>query len=88
MGTILKVTCLILAAIVVISIIGSIGYIAVKAVLYIINQHMSFSMSFEWAWQDYLGLFQAQAENEENPDFWESEYTVNRYIEVKACTSL
>lgn len=86
----IKVIALVLSAIIVIVAIGSFGFIAVKTVMYMVNQHFGFGDAISWAWQDYCdfvsGIFgKAKAESE---DYWEQDYTVNRNIEVKACTAL
>ena len=85
----IKVIALVLSAIIAIVAIGSFGFIAVKTVMYMVNQHFGFGDAISWAWQDYCdfisGIFgKAKAD----PDYWEVDYTVNKCIEVKGCTSL
>ena len=86
----IKVIAFVLAAIIAVAAIGTLGFMVVKTVLYMVNQHFGFGDAVSWAWQDLTdfigGIFgKAKAESE---DYWEREYTVNRNIEIKACTAL
>ncbi len=85
----IKVIALVLAAVVAVAAIGTFGFMVVKTVLYMVNQHFGFGDAVSWAWQDFTdfigGIFgKAKAD----PDRWEADYTVNKYIPVVGCTSL
>lgn len=86
----IKVISIILAAILVAAIIGSLGFIGVKTGLYMVNQHFGIGEALDWAWTDYTdfvtGFFEkAEAESK---DYYEYEYNINSYIDVVACTAL
>lgn len=83
MGSIVKVVCLILAAIIVIAIVGSILYCAVKTVINMVNGS-NFTDAISNAWNDLIGIFGAAKAD----GYIEYEYTVNKYVNVVACTSL
>lgn len=85
----IKVIAFVLAAVVAVAAIGALGFMVVKMIMYMTNQHFGFGDAMSWAWQDFTdfvgGIFgKAKAD----PDRWEADYTVNKYIEVKACTAL
>ena len=84
-----RIIAFVLAAVIVIGILGSAGFIIVKTVGYMVNQKFTIGEAISWAWQDYCEFIssifgKAQAENE----YWERDYTVNKYINVVACTAL
>lgn len=85
-----RVIAIILAAVITIGILGTIGFVGVKTGAYIINQNFNISEALEWAWEDYTnfvtGIFEGA--KGENDNYKEWEYTINKYIEVKGCTSL
>ena len=83
---IIKVTALVLAIVIAVAIIGSAGYIGVKAVGYMANQHFNFGDAVSWAandWLDLTGLGKIVDEK-----FVKEFGAANEFIEVKACTSL
>ena len=84
-----RVIAFIIVGFIVIGILGTIGFIGVKTGMYMINQKFNFTEAIEWSWTDYCnfitGFFnKANAED----GYWETEITVNKYIDVKACTDL
>ena len=85
-----RILAIILAVVVVICILGTFGYIAVKTAGYMINQHFDFNQAWEWSWADYGEMMQnllgqAKAEND---NYFEYTYTVNQYIDILPCVDL
>lgn len=87
----IKVICIVLAAILTIGIVGTMGFMIVKTVGYMINQHFDIGTAIQWSWTDFTdfvrGIFGGGAKAED-PNHWETTYTVNQHIDVVACTSL
>ena len=86
----IRVIAIVLAFVLVIGIIGSAIFMAVKVGGYMINQNFDFETAWEWAKDDFVnfvtGIFGKA--NSESEDYFEWEYTVNKYIDVVGCTSL
>ena len=85
-----KTICVIIAVVLVVGIIASIGYIGIKTAGYMINQHFDFNQAWEWSWEDYGEMMQnllgqAKAEND---NYFEYTYTVNQYIDILPCVDL
>ena len=85
-----KAICIVLAVIILIGIIGSIGFMVFKVSDYMINQNFNFRMAWDWSLNDLNdiitnmnNMFGAAAEN-----YQEYRYSVNEYIDVVGCTSL
>ena len=87
----IRVIALVLSIAIVVAIIGSIGFIVVKTVGYMVNQKFNIGDAIRWSWQDYKnligGIFGGGAKAED-PNYWETTYTVNQYIPVVGCTAL
>ncbi|MDT3388631.1 MAG: hypothetical protein LIR46_12865 [Bacteroidota bacterium] len=86
----IKIIAIVLAAIIAVAAIGTLGFMVVKSIGYMVHQHFNLGDAISWSWTDYCdfigGIFgKAKAESE---DYWERDYTINRNIEVKGCTSL
>ena len=86
-----KIISLILAAVIAVVAIGTLGFLIVKTAGYMINQHFDIGTAISWSWQDYKnfvgGIFGGGAKAED-PNYFEYEITMNKNIPVVACTSL
>ncbi len=86
----IKVIAIILSVILVIGSLGTVGIVGYKTAGYMINQHFAFGDAIDWAWKDYteiIGGFFDKAEAEDD-GYFEYDITLNKYVEVVACTSL
>lgn len=84
-----RILAIIITIVVVVGILGTFGYIAVKTAGYMINQHFNFNQAWEWSWADYGEMMQnifGKANAEE--DYFEYTYTVNQYIDILPCVDL
>lgn len=85
----IKVISIILAAIIVVGIIGSLGFIGVKTGLYMVNQKFNIGEALDWAWEDYtnfvMGIFETAKADQ---DYFEYDYNINKNIDIVACTAL
>ena len=85
----IRIIAVILAAVIVIGILGSLGFVVVKTIGYMANQHFAVGEALKWAWEDYTnfvtGIFGGA---KADPNYFEYEYTVNKSINVVACTAL
>ena len=85
---VVKVVAFVLAAVLVICIIGSLVYIGVKVFDYMTSQNFDFSMAWEWAINDYKETFLNNISGAAADDYWEYRYKVNEYVNIVGCTYL
>ena len=84
----IKVITIILSVILVIGILGTIGIVGVKTAGYMINQKFDFNMALDWAWKDFTEMVAGIFVPAEAEGYFEYPITMNKYVEVVACTSL
>ena len=83
-----KVIAIILSVILVVGILGTIGIVGVKTAGYMINQKFDFNTALDWAWKDYTEMVAGIFAKADADGYFEYPITVNKYVEVKGCTSL
>lgn len=82
-----KILAIILAAIIVIGLFATIGYVGVKMFGYIIHQNFDFGTAWSWAWADYAEFMQNLLGQAHAEDYIIFPMT-NQNIDVVACTAL
>ena len=80
----------IIAVILVVAIVPTIGYVGYKTVHYMVAQGFDLSTAISWGWNDWTdvlgGLISGSANAEDY--YWETEYSINRNINVVGCVNL
>lgn len=83
-----KVIAFVLAAILVVLILGSIAFVGVKVFDYVMNQNFDFGTAWAWAVDDFKELIVKNTNGAEAEDYFEYEYSINKWVNVVGCTSL
>lgn len=85
-----KIIAVIIAAVLAIGVIGTLGFLIVKTAGYMINQHFNLGNAISWSWTDYVdfirGIFGGA--KADNLYYFEYKITLNEHIPVVGCTSL
>lgn len=84
----IKVVAVILSVILVIGILGTVGIVGYKTIGYMTNQKFAFGDAIDWAWKDYTEIIGGFFDKAEADGYFEYPITMNKYVEVVACTSL
>lgn len=84
----IRIIAAIMVVVIMVGIIGTIGFMVVKTAGYMFNQKFNFHDALDWAWKDYNDMIHRIIPAAKADQNYEIEYNINRYIDVVACTAL